>query len=193
MEERDFSKRIKEIAVDLFDRDGYFGTPIRRIAGAAGCSLPMIYYYYKSKQELFHEIIQKDFFEMLSRQAVAAKGVNLVDFYTDFIFSLNGLSDYDRKVYRLGIKVYLGFDGDEALYAVMDEWERSIAARHEAIVLPRLKKPAEGQTIVRALVRLMENQIEAIVVKGRALPEPEIRAELTAILSGRTNDEDKKG
>ena len=70
----------------------------------------MIYYYYKNKKELFDEIIKKDYFDLLKRQAAQLKIDNSIDFYTKFVYGLNKLSSHDKKVYRLGIKVYLSFD-----------------------------------------------------------------------------------
>ena len=55
MVEKDMRERIKEVAVEHFDRNGYHGTTIRNIAEDVDCSLPMIYYYYNSKKELFDE------------------------------------------------------------------------------------------------------------------------------------------
>ena len=52
---------------------------------------------------------------------------NIIDFYTKYIYNLNALGNYDKQVYRLGIKVYLSFDGDEELMNLMDEWKKHIA------------------------------------------------------------------
>ncbi len=182
MTETELRGRIKAAAVDQFDRDGYHGATIRSIAREVGCSLPMVYYYYQSKQELFHEIIRQDYFALLQRQAGRSWQPDLLDFYTDFVYQLNFLSDHDRKVYRLGVKVYLGFDGDPELIGIMEQWEQSIWPRHYQLVLPHLKGGKDGEVLVRTLVHLLENRIEAIVVKNRFLPEPEIREELAVIL-----------
>ena len=48
MTDTDLKLRIKEVAVDHFNRDGYHGTTIRNIARDVNCSLPMIYYYYNN-------------------------------------------------------------------------------------------------------------------------------------------------
>lgn len=184
MEGKDIKTRIKEIAVDHFNRNGYHGTTIRKIASEAGCSLPMIYYYYESKKELFHEIIKKDFFSILSRQAERAKSKNIIDFYAQFVYDLNNLSNYDKKVYRLGVKVYLSFDGDDELMEIMDEWEKTILPRHCQILMPHLKGVNDGTVIVRTLVHLLENLIESIVVKNRFLSEEEIREEISIVLRG---------
>lgn len=184
MLEKDLRERIKEVAVDHFNNNGYHGTTIRNIANDVNCSLPMIYYYYKNKKELFDEIIKEEFFDLLKRQAEQLKINNIIDFYTKFVNSLNSLSDYDKKVYRLGIKVYLSFDGDEELMEIMDEWEKTILPRHYQILKPYLKDADNDMAIVRTLIHLLEALIESIVVKNRFLSEEEIREEISIVLRG---------
>ncbi len=184
MAEKVLSERIKEVAVEHFNSNGYHGTTIRNIAKDVNCSLPMIYYYYNNKKELFDEIIKKDFFEMLKRQAEQLNKNNIIDYYTKFIYDLNYLSSYDKKVYRLGIKVYLSFDGDEELMEVMDEWEKIILPRHYQILKPYLKNANNEIAIVRTLIHLLETLIQNIVVKNRFLSEEEIREEIAIVLHG---------
>lgn len=178
----DLKERIKEVAVEHFDASGYHGTTIRNIAGDVGCSLPMIYYYYKNKKELFDEIIKKDFFKIIDKQASGLTMDNVVEFYAKFIFDLNFLSDYEKKVYRLGIKVYLLFDGDEELMSLMDEWEKGILPRHRKILEPFIKDDDKKDARTRTLIHLLETMIINIVVKNRYLPEDEIREEISIIL-----------
>ncbi|HHW22114.1 MAG TPA: TetR/AcrR family transcriptional regulator [Clostridiaceae bacterium] len=182
MANNDLRKRIKEVAVEHFNKDGYYGTTIRNIANEVNCSLPMIYYYYKSKKELFDDIIKKEFFDIIKKQTSKLKMDNVIDFYTRFIYDLNNLSDYDKKVYRLGIKVYLSFDGDEELMNLMDEWEKTIMPRHYQLLEPYLKNTDNKTAVVRTLVHLLETMIENIVVKNRYLPENEIREEIAIVL-----------
>lgn len=137
MTDKDLRDRIKEVVVEHFNANGYYGTTIRNIAKDMNCSLPMIYYYFKNKKELFDEIIKNEFFNVIKKQTSKLKNdniENIIDLYTKFIFNLNNLSNYDKQVYRLGIKVYLSFDGDEELINLMDEWERSISTRHREII-----------------------------------------------------------
>lgn len=178
----DLKLKIKQAAVEHFNKDGYHGATIRNIAQDVGCSLPMVYYYYKSKKELFYEIIKKDYFDIIARQANMLRITNLLDFYTQFVYQINHLSDYDKKVYRLGVKVYLSFDGDVELMEIMDKWEKNILPRHYELIMPHLKTQKDGVVVVRTLVHLMENLIESIVVKGRYISEEEIREELSIIL-----------
>ena len=182
MTEKDLRERIKEAAVEHFNNNGYHGTTIRNIAKDVNCSLPMIYYYYNNKKELFDEIIKRDYFDLLKRQAEQLRTNNIIDFYTKFVYDLNSLSNYDKKVYRLGIKVYMSFDGDEELMEIMDEWEKTILPRHYQILKPYLKNACNDIAIVRTLVHLLETLIESIVVKNRFLPEEEIREEISIVL-----------
>jgi AcrR family transcriptional regulator len=182
MAEKDLRARIKEIAVEHFNKNGYYGTTIRNIAKDVNCSLPMIYYYYNNKKELFDEIIKKDFFNVIKKQASQLKIDNIIEFYTKFIYDLNSLSSYDKQVYRLGIKVYLLFDGDEELMNHMDVWEKSILPRHREILKPHIKNANNEEVVVRTLVHLLETMIENIVVRNRYLPEDEIREEISIVL-----------
>jgi AcrR family transcriptional regulator len=184
MPDKDLKKRIKEAAVEHFNNNGYYGTTIRNIANDVNCSLPMIYYYFKNKKELFDEIIKKEFFHILKKQASLLKMDNIIDFYTKFVYNLNALNNYDKQVYRLGIKVYLSFDGDEELKSLMDEWEKTILLRHYQILQPYLKNIDNEIAVVRTLVHLLETMIENIVVKNRYLPEEEIREEIAIVLCG---------
>lgn len=181
---KDLRKRIKEVAVKQFNANGYHGTTIRNIAKDVDCSLPMIYYYYNNKKELFDEIIKKDYFNLIKKQASQLKDENIIDFYTHFIYNLNTLNDYDKLVYRLGIKIYLSFDGDEELMNLMDEWEKGILPRHREILKPYTKNMNNEKAIVRTLVHLLETLIVDIVVKNRYLSENEIREEITIVLQG---------
>ncbi|MEA5040329.1 MAG: TetR/AcrR family transcriptional regulator [Clostridiaceae bacterium] len=184
MAEKDLKERIKEVAVEHFNSSGYHGTTIRNIANDVNCSLPMIYYYYKNKKELFDEIIKNEFFNLIKRQASLLKINNIIDFYTKFIYDLNALSCYEKQVYRLGVKVYLSFDGDEELIGLMDAWEKTILPRHYQLLQPYLKNADNDLAVVRTLMHVLETMIESIVVKNRYLSEMEIREEIAVVLHG---------
>ena len=180
--ESDLRAKIKETAALHFNRDGYHGATIRNIARDVGCSLPMVYYYFNSKKELFHEIIKKDYFEILNRQPKQIKTADIVEFYTQYVYSLNSLSSYDKTVYRLGVKVSLSFDGDEELAEVMDEWEKSQIPWHFQRIMPHLNNVENWIVVIRTLMHLLDNLIETIVVKNRYLSEEAIREDIRIIL-----------
>jgi len=45
-------------AAELFSQKGYAATSVREIVTAAGVSKPVLYYYFKNKEGIYHEIIR---------------------------------------------------------------------------------------------------------------------------------------
>jgi AcrR family transcriptional regulator len=183
MEEQDLRVRIKKTAVEHFNSNGYHGATIRNIAREVNCSLPMIYYYFKSKKDLFNEIITKDYLSLLKRLETRLQAGNAIEYYATLVNNLNSLSEHDRHLYRLGIKVYMSFDGDEEHIQAMDEYEDSVYVRHAEILRPYLKNSVDCAVIVRTLIHLLDTLIVEIVVKGRSMAEEDIRAEISLVLS----------
>ena len=50
-------QRILETAADLFAEKGYASTYVREIVEKAGVSKPVLYYYFRNKEGLFHAIL----------------------------------------------------------------------------------------------------------------------------------------
>jgi AcrR family transcriptional regulator len=173
--EPDMKKRIKRVAVDLFDQEGYHGTTIRKIAAAAECSLPMVYYYFKSKKELFNEIILSDYFGLLARHAEGVKSSDVIEYYTQYVKALGRLDGEEKKVFRLGLKVSLRFDGDEALYDAIDAWEKKQIAWHFQKAMPVLGNEENWAIVIRMLILVLEYLTLAIVLKDQEFSEDAIR------------------
>ncbi|SHF59019.1 transcriptional regulator, TetR family [Caldanaerobius fijiensis DSM 17918] len=57
--EENIKNNIYEAALKLFSKQGFDGTSIRQIADEASTTIPMIYYYYKSKEGLFESVINE--------------------------------------------------------------------------------------------------------------------------------------
>ncbi|MBN2801433.1 MAG: TetR/AcrR family transcriptional regulator [Deltaproteobacteria bacterium] len=55
--EPDVRERILAVATRLFADQGYGSTSVRQVAEAVGVTKPALYYYFKSKEELFEQII----------------------------------------------------------------------------------------------------------------------------------------
>ncbi|MGH8104449.1 MAG: TetR/AcrR family transcriptional regulator [bacterium] len=53
-------EKILAVAASLFARKGFSNVSIRDICVESGVSLPMVYYYFGSKQKLFEAVIQKN-------------------------------------------------------------------------------------------------------------------------------------
>ncbi|MBN1547267.1 MAG: TetR/AcrR family transcriptional regulator [Syntrophaceae bacterium] len=59
-EEQDLTarERLMHAAAGLFSQKGYAATSVREIVTAAGVSKPVLYYYFKNKEGIYHEIIR---------------------------------------------------------------------------------------------------------------------------------------
>lgn len=86
------SVRIKEAARKLFTTKGFGRTTTRDIAAEAGINLALVNYYFRSKEELFHEIM----FEV-------AQG-----FIGQMHVLLNDNKSFEQKV-ELLVENYIGF------------------------------------------------------------------------------------
>jgi len=173
--EQDVKKRIKRAAIDLFDQEGYHGTTIRNIASRAGCSLPTVYYYFKSKKELFKEIILSDYFSLLTRRAEQIQSGDVIEYYTQYVYSLGQLTEEEKKIYRLGLKVSLRFNGDEELYDAVDAWEKKQIAWHFQKAMPILGNDENWAVVIRMLILTLEYMTLAIVLKNQEFSEDTIR------------------
>ncbi|WP_185989954.1 TetR/AcrR family transcriptional regulator [Janibacter cremeus] len=58
-------------ALGVFVREGYHGTSIRSIAGAAGLSVPGLYHHHRSKQAILDAIVTATMTEMLAHSHAA--------------------------------------------------------------------------------------------------------------------------
>jgi TetR/AcrR family transcriptional regulator len=52
-------RKLLEAAIDLFDRKGYAPTSVSEIVKAAGVTKPVLYYYFRSKEGIFLELMQE--------------------------------------------------------------------------------------------------------------------------------------
>jgi TetR/AcrR family transcriptional regulator len=50
--------RLLDAAIGLFARKGYHATSVREIVAAAGVTKPVLYYWFHSKEGVFHELMQ---------------------------------------------------------------------------------------------------------------------------------------
>ena len=52
-------KKIFEVAAELFSKYGYYKVSVREICEAAGVTKPVLYYYYKDKENLLCEMMKE--------------------------------------------------------------------------------------------------------------------------------------
>lgn len=53
--------RLLKSAIDLFNRKGYAAATVREIVAAAGVSKPVLYYYFRSKEGIYLDLMREGF------------------------------------------------------------------------------------------------------------------------------------
>jgi AcrR family transcriptional regulator len=176
------SEKILKTAVRLFSEKGFHGTSMRDIAADAQCSLPMLYYYYKDKEELFYEIAYNEFVALIERLNKEVKrGATIEETYFEAIKQRKKLSDYDKAVYKLAQKAWLGFEGDSKVRNDLSEWERGRLERTKKIFASKHAECEALSVFSNVMVRVMENMIEKIIFFDEDIPDKEILDEIKFI------------
>ena len=81
-------QRILDAAIRLFCQRGYHATSVREIVAAAGVTKPVLYYYFQSKEDLFHCIVRDATDELRADLTTACSAT-----YTSFAQNLHAISD----------------------------------------------------------------------------------------------------
>jgi AcrR family transcriptional regulator len=69
-------QRLLQAALDLFTERGYAATSVREIVDAAGVTKPVLYYYFKNKEDIYLELFREPFvhFSKVLEDAYNEKG-----------------------------------------------------------------------------------------------------------------------
>ena len=94
--------RIQNVALDLFDRDGFENVAVEQIAQAAGCSVGNIYHYFKSKDELAIQLTQHvdEAYQVLEQAYLADTDRSGREKLLDFVGRSLEISVGDEVLYR---------------------------------------------------------------------------------------------
>jgi TetR/AcrR family transcriptional regulator len=106
---REVRERLIEVATELFARKGYAATTTREIVCAAGVTKPVLYYYFRSKEGIYLEIMEKSYkrFESVVGEAASVSGevIERLLYLCDKVFELV-LEKID--VVRIMYSIYYG-------------------------------------------------------------------------------------
>lgn len=173
-------ERIRVAALELFDKFGFYHTGIRDIASEASCSLPTLYYHYQNKEHLFEKVVC-DAFEQLSQSIdeQIPEGLPLKETFYYMVMQRRMLSPSEKLVFRLAMKVQLGFDGTEHTQQRIRQW----VDNNYHTTYDRLIDEYQDQVFARLALRVLEQmlQISALVEDG--LTEKDIGLELDMLFS----------
>jgi AcrR family transcriptional regulator len=183
MSNQNYKELIKTKAVEIFSEKGFHGTSIRDIARLADCSLPMLYYYYNNKNDLFEEIVYKEFLLIIDRlNQDVPRELPIEETYFSAIKQRKELSKYDKDVYKMALKVWLGFEGNSDIRKKLQKWEKDRQERTRKILSQALGDRSEVETLASLMVRIMENMIEKIILLDEDIPDEQLRMEINVIL-----------
>ncbi len=175
---------IKITAVKLFSEKGFYGTSIRDIAKAANCSLPMLYYYYNNKNDLFEEIVYKEFISLIERLNNAIpKNAPLEEIYFLALKQRKEMNEYETAVYKLALKVWLGFEGSPEIREKLLAWESGRYERNKKILSKICTDEAILSTVTEIMVGLFENITTKIILQNKDIPDEEIKNVITFVMN----------
>lgn len=127
----DFKKlQILRTAEAVFSEHGLEGTSLRAIAKAAGYTAPAIYTYYRTKEELYGEIIRRSLDELLEQIEAAARTDDPVAALRAALFTYYAY--YRERPHQLDLGLYL-FSGAKPA-GVTPEIDRDLNRRFKSIV-----------------------------------------------------------
>lgn len=179
MNKPNIKETIKLKAVEIFSKKGFHGTTIRDIARTAECSLPMLYYYYNNKNDLFEEVAYNEFIGLTERlNATVTLGGSLGDIYFQAMKQRKELGAYDKGVYKLSMKVWLGFDGSREVREKLLEWENGRQERTRKILAKACSDPEKLPVFSNIMVRLLESMTEKLILLDEDIHDDEIRKEI---------------
>ncbi len=183
MNDESVRERIIQKAVELFSEKGFHGTSMRDIAGASECSLPTLYYHYKSKNELFEEIVINRFLhitEMMNKRIDFTASAE--EIYLQVYRSRKELQGFDRDVYKMALKVWLGFEGSGKARESVTQWEEGRAAANKRLMQKAVTDPEMCEDVTEILINYMENIIDRTILMDQRLDEEKIRRQIALIL-----------
>lgn len=176
--------RLLRNAVSMFSQKGFHGTSMREIAKASGCGLPTLYYHYSSKSELFEEIVVNQFLkitEKMNKQVDFAKKPE--EIYLQVIRTRINLEDFDREVYKMALKVWLGFEDSGKAREQVLEWENKRAESNRRIIARGIASEALREDVMEILINYIENMVNRIILLDEDVDEDKVRRQISLLFA----------
>ena len=176
--------RILENAVNIFSVKGFHGTSMRDIANASECSLPTLYYHYISKNELFEEIVVNQFLkitEKMNRKLdLSAKPEEL---YFQVLKTRKELKGFDKEVFKMALKVWLGFEGERKVREQIMDWENKRAGANRKFIDQAVGNEGIREDITEILINYMENVINRIILLDEDIDDEKLKKQIALLFN----------
>jgi len=175
-------ERILENAVRIFSAQGFHGTSMRDIATASGCSLPTLYYHYNSKSDLFEEIVVNQFLKITQKMnAKLDLNAKPEELYFQVLRTRKELSGFDREVFQMALKVWLGFEGEGKARDQVIEWENKRAEANRKIIDRAIPNESIREDVTEILINYMENVINRIILLNEDIDDEKLRSQIALL------------
>ncbi|MHB1154446.1 MAG: TetR/AcrR family transcriptional regulator [Eubacteriales bacterium] len=182
MTELNAKDRILENAVRIFSEKGFHGTSMRDIANASACSLPNLYYHYKSKNELFEEIVVNQFFkvtEMMNKKLDLSARPE--DLYFQVLMTRKELKGFEKEVFKMALKVWLGFEGEKNVREHITDWEKKRVHANRIFIDKSVTDENIRENLTEILVNYMENVINRIILLDEDIDDEKLKKQIALI------------
>lgn len=177
-------KKIRASAIKLFSKNGYNGTTIREIAKASECSLPMVYYYFTNKEELFGYIVVDEFLKVIRKMSESIpKDLSLEEIYILAIKQRKNLSEEDKSIYKLFMRAYLGVEGELAVRLKLIDWEKKRVSENRKMLRQLCSDDSKLEVFTNIMVAVLENMIERIILLDEDIPDRQIEEQIMFIIN----------
>lgn len=133
--------RLRKSAISLFAQKGYTATSIREIIEAAEVTRPVLYYYFKNKEELYTELITSEF-EKSTQQVREVYGSTL-GFREKLVEVVRGIFEHAESSPGL-VQMMLGFFFSADNSGISLDRDEISRERFELLTLLMAEGMAEG-------------------------------------------------
>ena len=157
---------------------------MRDIAEAAGCKTPTVYHHYKSKEQLFDEVVRQAYLELIAAlSASLPRGLHPAEYCTASLIQKKQLTPDDLLVHRLALKTWLGCEGCDEVRQRLIAWEQARSSSNEGKLAEYLCSPAWARIITRVFMELTIR----IILFDDQIDEAAIREEMDLVFKAATD------
>lgn len=112
--------RLLEGALSLFSKKGYEGASVREIIEEAGVTRPVLYYYFKNKEDLFRKLVRKCLAEMIADADAILEEAGTCRSCLEKLIC-NAFERAERNLDEVRLLVHVIFNPPEQAPAMLDE------------------------------------------------------------------------
>lgn len=179
MSKNNVKKNIKSAALELFNTVGYEATSIRDLSAKASCSLPMMYYYYESKEKLLSEIVSIDFINIMNRIFAKAIATNdLRQFAISFTSDILGLVGEEKQTVQIALRLHMGSPKHETLNKTILSYKFSKETSLKNLLLNTWRTDKNIEIKTHLTIDILYHTMIASMLTNRQLTVKQIESDI---------------